>query len=84
MVERMRIGECKRLGGKMRSIRESKEEMEKRVLTNKGEVGRKGWENQRSQLGVDLREEKELRDRKSGTEEETERRRGKMIRTGEE
>ena len=44
----MRIGECKRLGGEMRSIRESEEEIEKRVLTNKGEVGRKGWENQRS------------------------------------
>ena len=30
-MERMRMGECKRLGGETRSIRESKEEVEKRV-----------------------------------------------------
>ena len=30
-VERMRIGECKTLGGEKRSTRESKEEIEKRV-----------------------------------------------------
>ena len=29
--ERMRIGECKRLGGEERTIQESKEEIEKRV-----------------------------------------------------
>ena len=30
-AEKMTIGECKRLGGENRSIRESKEEIEKRV-----------------------------------------------------
>ena len=44
-LERMRIGECKILGGEKRSIRESKEEIEN---GGEGEVGRKGWENQRS------------------------------------
>ena len=46
-MERMRMGECKRLGGETRSIRESKEEIEKRVK-ERWEQGRKGWENQRS------------------------------------